>query len=153
MRGQCSSLVAHSLSVPGDHGSNVRGNKFPLSFLSYDLMIAVYHKIIHDYAKWSIHEIIHHVWLSMGLNNLYETNWTTTKTVLYTLGDRGQKHCWRSWEQEEDHGLRGAQYHWQLWPRSQKLGPEKGKQCRIHYSWNWMQSMIQYENICLLLSP
>ena len=47
-RGQWSSLVAHWLSVPGNHGGNhdsnpgCRWRNFRLSFLSFDLMIAVY---------------------------------------------------------------------------------------------------------------
>ena len=63
-------------------------------------------------------------------------------TSLICLGDRGQKHCWRFGEQEEDYGLSGAQYHWQLWPRSQKFGPEKGKQCCAEFITLEMQSMI-----------
>ena len=39
-------------------------------------------KLIHDHAKWSIHELIHHVWLSITLNNLiarHKRNWTKNK--------------------------------------------------------------------------
>ena len=40
---QCGSLVAHCISIPGDHDSNPGGGKFfPLMYLSYNLMIAVY---------------------------------------------------------------------------------------------------------------
>ena len=44
--GVISSLVAHCLLVPGDHGSNPSGKKkFPFSFLNCDLMVAIYHGI------------------------------------------------------------------------------------------------------------
>ena len=36
-------------------------------------------ELIHDCAKWSIHGLIHHVWLSIRLNYLiagHKTNWT-----------------------------------------------------------------------------
>ena len=50
--GQCSSLVAHWHSVPGDHSSDPRGGEnFPLLFLSRNLVIAVNFKLIHTYAK------------------------------------------------------------------------------------------------------
>ena len=45
-KGQHNSLVAHWLSVFGDHGSNPGGGeKIPLLFLSCDLMIADYLRI------------------------------------------------------------------------------------------------------------
>ena len=45
-RGQRSSLVAHWLSIPGDHGSNLGGGKnFLFHFLSCDLMITAYLRI------------------------------------------------------------------------------------------------------------
>ena len=40
-------------------------------------------ELIHDYAKWSIHGLIHPVWLSIRLNNLIEghnINWTKKNT-------------------------------------------------------------------------
>ena len=41
--GQCSSLAAHWLSIPGDRGSNYGGKEhFPLWFLTHNLMITVY---------------------------------------------------------------------------------------------------------------
>ena len=80
-RGQCSSLVVHWLLVLGNHGSNLSvGEKiflfrfwFVISWLLFTL------ELIHDYAMWSIHELIHHVWLSIRLKNLkarHKTNWT-----------------------------------------------------------------------------
>ena len=37
-------------------------------------------KLIHEYAKWSYLELIHHVWLSIRLNNLIVIH----KTLFYT---------------------------------------------------------------------
>ena len=41
-------------------------------------------KIFHGYAKWLIHELIHHFWLSIRLNNLtarHKTSWIKIKFV------------------------------------------------------------------------
>ena len=54
------------------HQIPVEEKKFPLSYLSCDLMIAVYFRIKHDYAKYLIRELFHHVWLSIRLNYLIE---------------------------------------------------------------------------------
>ena len=51
--------------------------KIPLTFLSCDLMIAVYFRIKNDYAKWLIRELFHRVWFSIRLSYLiaeHETN-------------------------------------------------------------------------------
>ena len=67
--GQSSSLVLHLLSVPGDHGSNPRWKrKFFLFFLGVISWLPFTFKLIHDYAKWSIH-----VCLSISLK---KNSWT-----------------------------------------------------------------------------
>ena len=73
--------TAQRHSVAGDYGSNsIRGEKIPLLFVSCDLMIAVYLRII----SWLCTVMINHVWLSIRLNNLiagYKTNWAKNRFV------------------------------------------------------------------------
>ena len=71
-KSKCSSLVAQLLSVAGDHGSHPGGGEknFIFRFWVVISWLLLTLKFIHDYAKWSIHELIHHVWLSIRLNNL-----------------------------------------------------------------------------------
>ena len=60
------------LSVPGHCDSKSgQGEKiFFFVFGSRNLKIAVNLELIHYHAKWSFHELIHHVWRSIRLNNL-----------------------------------------------------------------------------------
>ena len=76
-----SSLVAHWLSVPEEHGwyPDIREKLLLFHFWIVISWLPLTLELIHDYAKLSIHEIIHHVWLSVRLNNLIarsEKNWT-----------------------------------------------------------------------------
>ena len=50
-------------------------------------------ELIYDYAKWLVHEWIHHVWLSIRLNYLiarHKTNWTK-KSGKYRVLKRNKK--------------------------------------------------------------
>ena len=75
-------------------------NQNPLLFLSYDLKFTL--KLVHDYAKWLIRELIHLVWLSKRLNNLiarHKTNCTnkSISTVLNFIGLKSVTYivcCW-----------------------------------------------------------
>ena len=103
-----SSLVAQLLSVAGDHGSHPGGGEqnFIFRFWVVISWLLLTLKFIHDYAKWSIHELIHHVWLSIRLNNLiagHKTNWTK-KFTWYLFerkysGDPNSEHSnnWNIW--------------------------------------------------------
>ena len=69
---QCSSLIAHWLSVPGDHGSNPCGGEefFLFRFWVVISWLPFTFELIHEYAKWLIHKLVHPIWLSIRLNNL-----------------------------------------------------------------------------------
>ena len=60
VRGQCNSVVAHCLMVPGDHGSNSgKGeNIFPFRFLSGDLMIAIFVRKLRCRRSGQFHKLL-----------------------------------------------------------------------------------------------
>ena len=68
-------------------GSNPGGGEKKLYFV-FDLPSqdwSLPSKSIKDYRKWSIHKLIHHVWLSLRLNNLiagFKTNWTKKSSLV-----------------------------------------------------------------------
>ena len=84
-----SSSVEQWLLVAVDHDSNSReGEKnFLFHFWVVISWLLFTLELINDYTKWFlIHEKIHHVWLSIRLNNLiagHKTNWTKNNQGWY----------------------------------------------------------------------
>ena len=93
--GKFSSLVANWLSVSGDHGSNPsrEDNIFLFRLWVVIPWLLITLKLIHEYAKWSICELIH-VWLSIRLKNLkagYKNNWANKSP--FSNGLNSDPHC------------------------------------------------------------
>ena len=64
-------FLGHWLSVPGDPHSKPGGGEKIFLFLFWVVISWLPNlELIHDYAKWLIHQLIHCVWLSIRLTNL-----------------------------------------------------------------------------------
>ena len=79
-RGQCSSLVAHAMWTTLQFP--VGKINFPHSFLVAISWLPFTFKLLHDKVRWWIHELIHHIWLAVTLNDIIAVHKTNLQKAI-----------------------------------------------------------------------
>ena len=128
-------MVAHWLLVSVDHGSNSSGGEKFFLFCFWVVISWLTLKLIHDYAKWLIHELIIHVWIIIRLNNLiaiHKTNEQKNYNKLKaSIIETASQRMTVNWTEQVDHNRKGLCSTLEFGGLNRQFGHHK-KQTKTH---------------------